>query len=157
MKKVLISVAVALTLATVGCSDDAGDDSGELGGKVTGAEGTLGESTITTWAEMDENGQVSHVGFTAGAAGIDKLAEDAHLALEWPEEVQTQTFFNHLGLDFLKEGHPPAPYLHAHFDIHFYGIDKATVDAIDCANEPLPRVCRRACRPQITTWCPTST
>jgi hypothetical protein len=144
MRTVVLSAAVAVSLLFLGCDSDSDDGSStvepaaSLAGVVNGETADMGDSSIQTWAELDEDGVVTSVGFTAGAAGLMALTEEAHIAANWPEEVKTQTFFNYLGMDFMHEGHGPEPYMHAHFDVHFYGEDQAETASIDCAAEPLP-------------------
>jgi hypothetical protein len=143
VKMIVLRVSTLLIICSLflGCSSDTDDGTGTDVSKVTtvtGETGKMGDSDIKTWAELDDKGAVTRVGFSAGAAGLDGLKAEAHLALKWSKEVLDQTFFNHLGLDFMHEGHGPQPYLHPHFDVHFYGAEVSVVGAIDCVKEPLP-------------------
>lgn len=123
-------------LFIMGCGSDGTGPGGNS--IVNGDSGIMGESKIQTWAELDDAGAVIRVGVTAGASGIDNLTGEDHLVLAFPDAVQSQTFFNHMGFDFQDHGHGPPPYLFPHFDLHFYGVDVASVLEVDCVDEPLP-------------------
>ncbi|MBR59123.1 MAG: hypothetical protein CMH54_14030 [Myxococcales bacterium] len=135
MKKLLNGMMILLLLCFCSCAEEEAETTS---GIIEGESAMMGDSSIQTWAELDDDGVVIRVGFNAGASGLDALTDEEHLVVQWPEAVQSQTFFNHLGLDFQNEGHGPPPYLFPHFDVHFYGVSPTDNAAIDCVEEPLP-------------------
>lgn len=105
---------------------------------VYGESGTLNGTTVTTWAKLNAEGQVSALGFTlpmqavnnAPAAGPPQIS-----ALSFPKVAQDTTFINFLSLDYMPQGHDPVGrYGAPHFDIHYHARTKAQVQAIDCTN-----------------------
>jgi len=136
MGQKIFAAGLVAGLFIMGC----GSDGTAPGGNsiVNGDSGIMGESKIQTWAELDDAGAVIRVGVTAGASGIDNWTGEDHLVLAFPNAVQSQTFFNHMGFDFQDHGHGPPPYLFPHLDLHFYGVDVASVLEVDCVDDPLP-------------------
>lgn len=132
----IFAAGLVASLFIMGCGSDGTGPGGNS--IVNGDAGIMGESKIQTWAELDDAGAVIRVGVTAGASGLDNLTGEDHLVLAFPDAVQSQTFFNHMGFDFSDHGHGPPPYLLPHFDLHFYGVDVASAGEVDCIDEPLP-------------------
>lgn len=135
----LVFLSAGVLFATA-CGDDTGSDTtGSAGPKtVDGATAMLAGGTVKTWATIDAAGKVQRIGLTIPAASVDGASEQADIHLALPSEVLSETYFNHVGIDFNPAGHGPPPYMVPHFDFHFYGIDEATQSSIDCANEPMP-------------------
>ncbi len=136
MRQKHFAAGLVAGLFIMGCGSDGTGSGGSS--IVNGDSGTMGESQIQTWAELDDAGAVIRMGVTAGATGIDNLTGEGHLVLAFPDPVQSQTFFNHMGFDFRDQGHGPPPYLFPHFDLHFYGVPVASVLEVDCVDQPLP-------------------
>lgn len=138
MSNHLLSSALISALLLSGCGDDGDDATPEpITGIVQGASGTLATGTVSTWAELDA-GVVTRVGASIAAATVDSATDRESVSVAFPAQAIEQTFFNHFGANFEAEGHDPPPYLVAHFDLHFYGIDETTRLAIDCEDEALP-------------------
>ncbi|MCC6747713.1 MAG: hypothetical protein IT371_08660 [Deltaproteobacteria bacterium] len=118
-----------------------GDGSqGDAGPKIVkGPKGTFAGGEVATWAKVDGQGSILEVGVTVAAATLEGAAAEEAVFIEFAKDVQTKTFLNHLGFDFNPKGHgPPKVYDVPHFDFHFYGIDQATREAIDCKAEKMP-------------------
>jgi hypothetical protein len=135
MRHKTFAAGLVASLFITGCGSDV---TSPKDGIINGGYGTIGESQIQTWAELDDAGAVIRVGLTAGATGLVNLTGEDNLVLAFPDAVQSQTFFNHIGFDFQDHGHGPPPYLLAHFDFHFYGVPVASLLEVDCVDEPLP-------------------
>ena len=103
----IFAAGLVASLFIMGCGSDGTGPGGNS--IVNGDAGIMGESKIQTWAELDDAGAVIRVGVTAGASGLDNLTGEDHLVLAFPDAVQSQTFFNHMGFDFSDHGHGPPP------------------------------------------------
>lgn len=105
--------------------------------RVEGKSGQLFDGTAKSYALVDdETGAVVTVGvvipvkaFSSAPAGAP-FQDD--LVLEMPKVARDQTILNHVRVNWLTNGHSPAPYGEAHFDMHFQRGTLAEVDAIDC-------------------------
>ena len=128
-----------------GCGDDSADS----------AEGPTGELDAHSWALTDDDGVVTHVGFSINREAAESLTEvdggvgpaegydpGARFQLSLPAEVLEQTLFDHIGIDFMYAGHEPGPFLVPHFDFHFYTVSDDEILAIDCVDEPMPDAAR---------------
>lgn len=60
------------------------------------------------------------------------------LVLPLPEEIRKASGVDHLTFYWEPMGHPPTPFLTPHFDFHFYVVDNASRQAMDCKNEKKP-------------------
>ncbi len=128
-----VIVCVAAGSSGQGCSADEGDHT-----VVAGERGLLAGGEVRAWAWVEHTGEVSAVGLTmddqASATG-----RRASLDLAFPEVARQATFFDHLRIRFNPDPHALEGVAGgAHFDVHLYGIDAATREAIDCAAEPRP-------------------
>jgi len=77
--------------------------------------------------DLDGNGAINETGECEGDYGVD---------LPMPAEVtgRADIPFAFAKINWNPEGHPPAPWLPPHFDLHFYQIPVAAVDAIRVGN-----------------------
>ena len=111
-------------------------------GAVAGESQPLFGASLNTWAKLGADQQVSEVGFTMPLAIVEAAPTAGAPSLvraRFPEAVARSTFINHLTVDYNPEGHPPEKvYDKPHFDLHFYAMPAAEVDAIDCADQTLP-------------------
>jgi hypothetical protein len=108
----------------------------------TTATGLLFGSRVTAWSTFAADGSVLEVGvrlpMSAVEAATDPHTRDPALSLAMPSRVSSTTFFNHLDLYWSDGGHGPT-YEYSHFDLHFFRISAAAVDAIDCSDRtPVP-------------------
>jgi hypothetical protein len=101
---------------------------------------------VCTWGTADAAGAVTEFGVTVPMTTIEGAPE--HMEMTWPPlasgilrmpaEVTTATGVDHFTFYWEPHGHPPGAYLTPHFDFHFYGINQATREAIDCADTSKP-------------------
>ena len=125
---------------------------GPSGRVVNGETGELYGGPISTWARVDADGVLQEVGLTIALAAVENAPVAAHdgnavdehahsepsVQVEFPSAVKSATYFDHVSVDFVPSGHPPAPYMLPHFDIHFYGISTPDQLAIDCRDATMP-------------------
>ena len=103
------------------------------------------DGEICTWSKMLGD-ELVEFGATVPLATV----ENAELTGEFvfppitlarislPKEVTERTGVDHLGVNWEVHGHPPGPFLTPHFDFHFYMINGAEVEAIDCSDLSKP-------------------
>ncbi|GGL67361.1 hypothetical protein GCM10010840_01670 [Deinococcus aerolatus] len=101
-----------------------------------GESGSFNGATVSTWARMGPDGQVSTLGFTLPMSAVNHEPMAGHhqsVTLNFPKVAQDSTFINFLALDFMPQGHDPlGRYGTPHFDVHYHHLTKAQVQAIDC-------------------------
>jgi hypothetical protein len=127
--------ALLLAAATSGCGGGSENDFGAGDTRlVTGATQTVDGAPVSTWARLTrDNDTVVEVGVTMPLSLAQNLPEagsgpaGAVAVLDFPDAVKSSTFFNHFELNAEPEGHPPAQYGAAHFDLHFYAVPEAAV------------------------------
>ncbi|RYG28658.1 hypothetical protein EON81_28130, partial [bacterium] len=101
-----------------GCSGNGGSD---------GARMVMGESEVVheghsaqTYALLDASGKVTEAGITVPYEAIETPPGEGHdhqtrdvgpagsfISIQWPEQVQDQTFFDHFEMHWNPMGHPP--------------------------------------------------
>ena len=130
-----------LALATAGCT--AG--TGPLGARVVGEARAVFGANATLYAVPEAAG-FAEIGFELPLAAIEAApdaGETTITTLRFSEAVRQATFLDHLDIDYNPRGHePPGTYDTPHFDFHFYGVDEATKQAIDCKDETAPAAAR---------------
>jgi hypothetical protein len=122
---------------------DAGTEASTSGQKVEGPSGTLFGTTVKSYATLGADGAVATAGvivpFAAFTAAPANGPFQDEMVLEMPDAVKSQTFLQHLRVNWLSKGHGPSPYSAPHFDLHFYRGTVSEIDAIDCrADKRLP-------------------
>ena len=150
-KAVLLFVALAI----LGCSDN--KQAGVLTARSLGANSSVGNGTVSSYAEFDKNGAPRAIGIAFQASALDGLPtahSDGHHCFdrnkdgkvdpqtectathEWviplPSEAarRSEIPFKWVGLNWNPSGHiPPGVYDLPHFDVHFYieSIEKVLV------------------------------
>lgn len=70
--------------------------------------------------------------------GPMKWPPESNLVLPLPAEIRTAAGVNYLTFYWEAMGHPPGPFLTPHFDFHFYVVDNAVRQAMDCKNDKKP-------------------
>lgn len=117
----------------------------------------LGAGEVRGYAELDGDGTPTAVGIAFGAGAFDGLPEvrnatsrcfdlnknghidevgecegDYELRLVLPAALagRDDVPFRWVGLNWNPEGHEPDPWMLPHFDMHFYMVDPADIDAI---------------------------
>jgi hypothetical protein len=138
MKRFPLSALSILLVASLFACGTNNTPSSPRTGPVMGTTATLAGEAVEAWTTLNDLGVVTDVTVKIAAAALDTAASAESTLVTFPDEVAAQTFFNHFVVDFDPAGHPPGPYLTAHFDLHFYGITNQERVAIDCQGEPLP-------------------
>lgn len=64
-----------------------------------------------------------------------KWPPQSALVLPLPAQIRTALGVDHLTFYWEAMGHPPGPFMTPHFDFHFYVVNDAAREAIDCKNE----------------------
>lgn len=126
-----------LTLCAFALASASADD----GRTVRGPEVDLFGGTISSYAELDANGEVIEAGIVVPLAALEAAPADAAghdhgvTVVDFPAEVQASTFLNHLGLFWNPVGHEPeVRYGVPHWDLHFFAIPSTEAAAIDCSD-----------------------
>ncbi len=97
---------------------------------------------VTVASSVNLDGEIAEISASVPKAVLKRFQREerngvAHV--DYDDEVTEQTFFRHAGMDYNAQGHgPPGQNDLPHIDIHFYGIDQATREAITCQGEPMP-------------------
>ena len=140
------TVLLFTALAVMGCSDN--KQAGVSTGRSLGANSSVGNGTVTSYAEFDKSGAPKAIGiiFQAGALdGLPAAYSDGHHCFdrdkdgnvdlekeclgthEWviplPSDAARRSDipFKWVGLNWNPHGHiPPGVYDLPHFDVHFY-------------------------------------
>ena len=100
---------------------------------------------VCTWGRMRGDAVVAF-GATIPLKAIEN--SPAEMPMAWPPKVdfavampaavQSATGYDHMNVFWEPHGHPPGPYLTAHYDFHFNNISQADVAKIDCADSLKP-------------------
>ncbi|KHJ74224.1 DUF5602 domain-containing protein [Rhodococcus sp. Chr-9] len=108
---------------------------GGVSGLVEGPAHPVGAGNARTYVTVDEAGTPATIGVRLDAAALDDLpgallpVTEAYV-LELPEEAAA-TAFDHVTVDWNSHGHDPQHGFDVpHFDVHFYLLDRPTVESI---------------------------
>ena len=140
------TVLLVATLTIMGCSDN--KQAGESTARSLGANSSVGNGTVSSYAEFDKSGAPKAIGiiFQASALeGLPSAPSDGHHCFDRNKDgkvdPQTECFASHewviplpsdaarrseipfkwVGLNWNPHGHiPPGVYDLPHFDVHFY-------------------------------------
>jgi len=94
---------------------------------------------VSTYTELDENGEVFEVGVMIPTSEIDSLDQYAAAIERFSAEAASQTYVDHAQVLFEPQGHDATGVADvAHLDIHFHGIKQEARESIDCQDEPMP-------------------
>ncbi len=112
---------------------------------VEGDCGSVYDGEVCTWAAVSGD-QVIEFGATVPVRAIESAPLDLEMVfpppavavIPLPDEVAQATGFNHLMINWEHHGHPPALFAIPHFDFHFYTVDPAVVNAMDCSDVGKP-------------------
>jgi hypothetical protein len=123
--------------------------------RIGGETISLGDGTISSWVDVDENELPLAVGITftesalsglptSSAPGGFPLTDGEHVSFEYelllPEEAPA-TAFSHVGLNWNPEGHHPDRILGLpHFDVHFNTISPEERHKITATGDDLEKV-----------------
>jgi hypothetical protein len=144
---------VALSLLASACSPaERADESASGEGLAEAAALTIpgpcadvhGGQVCTFATVMD--GAVTEFGATVPMVTIEAAPEGGEMVwppqvaatIPLPEEVQAETGFDHLGVNWEAMGHPPGLFFTPHFDFHFYSVTPEAVAATDCSDTSKP-------------------
>ncbi|HEX2684665.1 MAG TPA: hypothetical protein VHL77_12060, partial [Ferruginibacter sp.] len=126
MKKTVLILATVIT-GMVSCKKD--DDKG---GIFKGPETPVYHGKAWTWIQLNNDGIIERAAIsindealnsvTAGTGGgAGTHTHENNIDLSFHPKAAGTTLFNHIGLDWNPDGHPPATiYDKPHFDFHFY-------------------------------------
>jgi len=102
---------------------------------IEGPAHPVGAGSARTYVTVDADGTPAAIGVRLDAAALDGLPEavlpitEAYL-LDLPEEADA-TAFDHVTVDWNSRGHNPEHGFDVpHFDVHFYLLDRTTVESI---------------------------
>ena len=140
------AVLLFIALAILGCSDN--KQAGVSTARLLGANSSVGNGTVSSYAEFDKNGAPKAIGIVFPASALDGLPtahSDGHHCFdrnkdgkvdlqtecvathEWVIPLPSETArrseipFKWVGLNWNPSGHiPPGVYDLPHFDVHFY-------------------------------------
>lgn len=130
------TLTTALVILSVSCapppgSEPALDNSnaateavGEtLPSRLEGEPQPLGDGIVRSYVQLNDQNQPQEVGVILTENALNNLpGETAEVVLALPDQA-SGTVINHIGLNWLPQGHAPAPIYGApHFDVHFYTI-----------------------------------
>ncbi|HEY6364733.1 MAG TPA: hypothetical protein VI585_08075 [Candidatus Binatia bacterium] len=143
LRKILLLFTL---LAILGCSDN--KQAGVSTGRSLGANSSVGNGTVSSYAEFDQNGVPTAIGIVFQASALEGLPtahSDGHHCFDRNKDgkvdQQTECFASHewiiplpseaarrpeipfkwVGLNWNPHGHiPPGVYDLPHFDVHFY-------------------------------------
>ena len=108
---------------------------GGVSGLVEGPTHPVGAGNARTYVTLDDDGTPATIGVRLDAAALDDLpsgplpSTEAYL-LDLPEQADA-TVFDHVTIDWNSHGHNPEHGFDVpHFDVHFYLLDRATVESI---------------------------
>ncbi len=129
----LVLLLIGFALVAAGCVGKSGTFIGE--------QKTLGNGKVRSWVTLDADGKPSAIGVTFSESALSGLPGESttEYRLALPEKASI-TAFNHIGLDWNAEGHPPLGiYDKPHFDFYFYIISPQarqyiTTTGLDTAN-----------------------
>jgi len=115
-------------------------------GTFVGETKPLGKGQVRSWVTLDGSGNPTAIGVTFGEAALSTLptepppgAEGTELSLALPSQAAS-TAFNHVGLDWNPQGHPPEKvYDVPHFDFHFYMISEQERNGITVQGDDVAR------------------
>lgn len=134
-----LALALCATLAfQTGCSDDTTtepDDSGTF----YGPQQNVGNGTAKAYVMLDKDGNPTEIGLRMSETALDGLPDTLDtpsqmFMLALPDQASA-TVFNHVMLDWNHHGHEPEILFgKPHFDMHFYMVDMAEVQAINPNN-----------------------
>ena len=132
-----LAACTALAFSAVGCSEDSTTEPSKAG-TFYGTPVTVGAGKARSWVTLDKDGNPTAIGLALTDSALMNLPTTPFPPTEYVLTLPAQasaTIYNHIGLDWNVEGHPPAPiYTKPHFDMHFYTISQAERDMIDPAD-----------------------
>jgi len=86
-----------------------------------GPQVQLGDGHMRSWIRISPEGLPEEIGLEMTAGVLQNLpAQYTEMELTLHNKAMEVTPYNHLGIDWMPNGHPPAYFQLPHFDIHFY-------------------------------------
>jgi len=94
---------------------------------LSGPRQALGDGNASAYVVLDDSNQPAEIGVLITESALTELpADKLELNLALPAEIEGQTPFTHIGLNWNPQGHMPEPiYGDPHFDFHFYTLEEA--------------------------------
>lgn len=139
LRNATLAFLACATVTFVGCSDDDTTDPTDKSGTFFGPSENVGNGTAKTFVTLDASGNPSEIGLRMSETAMENLPEtlatpSQMFMLDFPDQAAA-TVFNHLMLDWNPNGHEPEIFFgKPHFDMHFYMVDMAAVNAINPNN-----------------------
>ncbi|WP_068165670.1 DUF5602 domain-containing protein [Rhodococcus phenolicus] len=109
---------------------------GGIPGLIEGPAHPVGAGSARTYVTLDAEGTPATLGVRLDAAALDDLPDGLlpiteDYVLDLPEQADA-TAFDHVTVDWNSHGHNPEHGFDVpHFDVHFYLLDRPTVDSIN--------------------------
>lgn len=129
-----IAAVVSATAILMACSDSPTADTTKVfkGSKIAVGQGTAWTEMVVSQANDIQ--EVSLVFTEDALVGLPGTLPATEFIIPLPSEAPT-TVFNHVGVNWQPQGHPPATiYSVPHFDVHFYLISTQERDAMTPAD-----------------------
>lgn len=143
----LLAIAATAALFLTACGSDSPTTTTDTSSQAPAPDGTtgtkvdVGDGQAWTFATLDSEGNPASIGIRFTEAALDNLPEsmgENHMPTSWPlplPDAAADTAFRYVTLDWNAHGHePPGIFDKPHFDMHFYFLDKAGVEAINPAD-----------------------
>ncbi|MBC8089865.1 MAG: DUF5602 domain-containing protein [Phycisphaerae bacterium] len=146
-------VIASATVVLMACSDS---PTAEPAKTFTGSKIAVGQGTAWTEMTVGQSNAIQEVSlvFTEDAlVGLPGTAPATEFVIPLPSDAPG-TVFNHVGVNWQPQGHPPATiYSVPHFDVHFYLISTQERDAMTPAD---PNFAAKALKVPATNLVPVS-
>jgi len=109
-----------------------------------GPEVHLGDGMMRSWVSISHDNVPQAIGLEMTEGFLQNLPT-VYTEMELPlhQKAQAVTPYNHIGIDWMPNGHPPAYFQLPHFDIHFYMLseeEKMSIPAARPTNTNLAKV-----------------
>lgn len=125
---------LGLVISSVSCTSDAPDPEASArsynqsqnlaaGSLFKGPRVTLGDGKARSWILLNQDGFPMEIGVELTPDAMEGLSTDDHESIVLPlhHKAKEVTPFDHIGLNWNPNGHPPEGVFDApHFDVHFY-------------------------------------
>lgn len=120
-------VAGGAVVVATACGSDSTSPSAPA--EVDGTPVAVGSGTAYAYV-VNDGANAASIGVAFSRTAFDGLSSsDASWTLALPTGTSVAPF-DHITVDWNAQGHPPAPYMLPHFDVHFYTITSAAQAAI---------------------------
>jgi len=109
-----------------------------------GSQVQLGDGHMRSWIRISPEGVPEEIGLEMTKGILQNLPTAyTEMELDLHQKASTITPYNHIGIDWMPNGHPPPYFQLPHFDIHFYMLteeEKMSIPAPRPTNTNLAKV-----------------